>query len=330
MCSSDLRQRMHFLYFQDDWKVNNKLTLNLGVRYEFATPQWESENRISNFDPAAVKLIQASDGGIYERALVRPDKNNFAPRIGVAYTLTPRTVIRGGYGMSYVHFNRLGGENLLGYNGPQIVNLTINQVPTQPLCTGNNYAGCFRTTQQGYPSGLVNPSNFSTATTRTNYTPADYRTSRVDSWHFTIQRELVKDLLFDIGYVGNRSRGLMSLGDFNQAVPNLPGQNIALAQRRPIKGFDYIQISWGGGFSDYHGLQMKLERRYSGGLYLLNSFTWSKVIDNASGHLEASNGDNSRVNYRDLASEKGIGSYNQPINNTSTAVWEVPYGRGRK
>lgn len=324
------RQRMHFLYFQDDWKVNNKLTLNLGVRYEFATPQWEAENRISNFDPAAVKLIQASSGGIYERALVRPDKNNFAPRIGVAYTLTPRTVIRGGYGMSYVHFNRLGGENLLGYNGPQIVNLTINQVPTQPLCTGNNYAGCFRTTQQGYPSGLVSPSNFSTATTRTNYTPADYRTSRVDSWHFTIQRELVKDLLFDIGYVGNRSRGLMSLADYNQAVPNLPGQNLPILARRPIQGFDYIQISWGGGFSDYHGLQMKLERRYSGGVYLLNSFTWSKVIDNASGHLEASNGDNSRLNYRDIAGEKGIGSYNQPINNTSTAVWEVPYGRGRK
>ncbi|MBE0658433.1 MAG: TonB-dependent receptor [Bryobacteraceae bacterium] len=324
------RQRMHFLYFQDDWKVNSKLTLNLGVRYEFATPQWESENRISNFDPAAVTLIQASSGGIYERALVRPDKNNFAPRIGVAYTLTPRTVLRGGYGMSYVHFNRLGGENLLGYNGPHIVNLTINQVPSQPLCIGNNYTGCFRPTQMGYPSGLVSPANFSTATTRTNYTPADYRTSRVDSWHFTIQRELVKDLLFDIGYVGNRSRGLMSLGDYNQAVPNLPGQNIALAQRRPIKGFDYIQISWGGGFSDYHGLQMKLERRYSSGLYLLNSFTWSKVIDNAAGHLESANGDNSRVNYRDIANEKGLGSYNQPINNTSTAVWEIPFGRGRK
>jgi hypothetical protein len=324
------RQRMHFLYFQDDWKVNSKLTLNLGVRYEFATPQWEAENRISNFDPAAVKLIQASSGGIYERALVRPDKNNFAPRIGIAYSLTPKTVIRSGFGISYVHFNRLGGENLLGYNGPQIVNRTINQVPTLPLCTGDQYTGCFRTTQLGYPKGIIDPANFSTASTRTNYTPSDYRTSDVKSWHFTIQRELAKELLFDIGYVGNRSRGLMTLGDYNQAVPNLPGQNVALASRRPIKGFDYIQISWGGGFADYHGLQMKLEKRYTNGLYLLNSFTWSKVIDNAAGHLESYNGDNSRVNYRDLASEKGLGSYNQPINNTSTAVWDIPYGRGRK
>jgi len=324
------RQRMHFLYFQDDWKVNSKFTLNLGVRYEFATPQWEDQNRLSNFDPAGVKLIQASDGGIYERSLVKPDRNNWAPRIGIAYTLTPRTVIRSGYGISFIHFNRLGGENLLGYNGPQIVNLTMNQVASSPLCTGDNYKGCFRLTEMGYPKGLVDPANFSTATTRTNYTPADYRTSYVQSWHMTIQRELAQGLLFDVAYVGNRSVGLMILGDYNQAVPNEPGKTLSIAARRPIQGFDYIQASWGGGFSIYHAMQMKLEKRYSNGIYLLNSFTWSKVIDNAAGHLEAYNGDNSRVNFRDLASEKAIGSYNQPVNNTSTAVWEIPYGKGRK
>ncbi len=324
------RQRMHFLYFQDDWKVNSKLTLNLGARYEFATPQWEAQNRLSNYDPVNNKLIQATEGGIYNRALVRPDKNNFAPRIGLAYSLTPKTVIRSGYGISYVHFNRLGGENLLGYNGPSIVNLTINQVPTAAACVGDAYRNCFRTTQMGYPAGLVSPSNFSTATTRTNYTPADYRTSYVQSWHFTIQRELAKDLVFDIAYVGNRSVGLMTLGDYNQAVPNQPGQNLAILARRPIQGFDFIQMSWGGGFSVYHGMQMKVEKKYSSGVYLLNSFTWSKVIDNAAGHLEAFNGDNSRVNFRDIRNEKGLGSYNQPVNNTSTAVWEVPYGRGRK
>jgi hypothetical protein len=324
------RQRMHFMYFQDDWKVNSKLTLNVGARYEFATPQWEEQNRISNYDPVASAIIRAKAGSIYDRALVHPDKNNWAPRVGLAYSLTPRTVIRSGYGISYIHFNRLGGENLLGYNGPSIVNLSIDQLPTQPLCSGDQYRGCFRTTMMGYPKGLVDPANFSTATTRTNYTPADYRTSYVQSWHLTIQREIAKDLLFDIAYVGNRSNGLMILGDYNQARPNNPGQNIPLAQRRPIPGFDYIQISWGGGFAVYHGMQMKLEKRYAGGLYLLNSFTWSKVIDNAAGHLEAFNGDNSRVNFRDIRNEKALGSYNQPVNNTTTFVWEVPYGKGRR
>jgi hypothetical protein len=324
------RQRMHFTYLQDDWKVNSKLTLNLGVRYEFATPQWEDQNRISNYDPVANQLIQAKAGSIYDRALVHPDRNNWAPRVGFAYELTPKTVIRSGYGISYIHFNRLGGENLLGYNGPSIVNLTINQLPSQPLCTGDQYRNCFRLMEQGYPAGLVDPANFSTATTRTNYTPADYRTSYVQSWHLTVQRELAKDLILDVAYVGNRSVGLMILADYNQARANATGENIPLIQRRPISGFDYIQISYGGGFASYHALQTKLEKRYSNGIYLLNSFTFSKAMDNASGHLEAYNGDNSRVNFRNVPAEKAIGAYDQPFNNTTSLVWEIPYGKGRR
>lgn len=324
------RQRMHFFYVQDDWKVNSKLTLNLGVRYEFATPQWEAQNRLANFDPATRSLIQAKDGSLYDRALVNPDRNNWAPRVGLAYQLNGKTVVRSGYGVSYVHFNRLGGENLLGYNGPSIVNLTINQLASQPLCTGDNYRNCFRLTQQGYPPNLASPANFSTATTRTNYTPRDFRTSYVQSWHLTVQREIAKDLLLDVAYVGNKGTGLMTLGDFNQARPNNPGENATLLARRPISGYDFIQISFGGGHSTYHALQWKLEKKYANGFYFLNSYTWSKAIDNAAGHLEAFNGDNSRLNYRNLAGEKGVGSYNQPVNNTTTVVWEVPYGKGRR
>ncbi len=324
------RQRMHFAYIQDDWKVNRKLTLNIGARYEFATPQWEQQNRLANFDPRTNTLIQAKNGSLYDRALVNPDFNNWAPRVGLAYQLSPKTVIRSAYGISYVHFNRLGGENLLGYNGPSIVNLTINQTTALPFCTGQNYRGCFRLTQQGYPEGLASPANFSTALTRTNYTPADFRTTYVQSWHFTIQRELGRNLVLDVGYIGNRANGTMILGDFNQARTNVPGENLPLLQRRPIQGYDFIQVSFGGGFSKYHALQAKLEKRYANGIYLLNSFTWSRVIDNAAGHLESFNNDNSRVNYRNLGSEIGQGSYNQPLNNTTTFVWEVPFGKGRR
>ncbi|MCU1327242.1 MAG: Outer rane receptor for ferrienterochelin and colicin [Bryobacterales bacterium] len=328
------RQRMHFMYVQDDFKLSKKLTLNLGARYEYATPQWEDQNRLANYDPTTNKLIQAKAGSIYDRALVHPDRNNWAPRVGLAWQVMPRTVVRSGYGISYVHFNRMGGENLLGYNGPAIVNLTINQAiatnATPTLCSGDSYNGCFRLTQQGYPKGLTDPSSFSTATTRTNYTPADYRTSYVQSWHLTVQHELAKDLVLDVAYVGNKGTGLMVLGDYNQARPNLPGQTLGVDARRPIPGFQFVQISYGGGHSTYHSLQMKIEKRYSYGLYLLNSFTWSKAIDNAAGHLEAFNNDNSRINYRNTASEKGIGSYNQPLNDTATIVWEVPFGKGRR
>ena len=89
----------------------------------------------------------------------------------------------------------------------------------------------------------------------------------------------------------------MILGDLNQARPNANGENTPLQARRPIQGYQFIQTAFDGGKGDYRALQVKVERRYSDGLYLLNSFTWSRARDNASGHLETANGDNSRVNY---------------------------------
>jgi hypothetical protein len=329
--SVEILQRMHFYYVQDDWKVSRKLTLNLGARYEYATPQWEAQNRLSSFDPAALSLIFAKSGGIYERALVRPDRNNFAPRIGLAYSLTPRTVIRSGYGVSYIHFNRMGGENLLSYNLPQVISVTIDQVPTNPTCAANIGAiNCFRTTMMGYPPGMTAPGKLDTVINRTNYTPPDNRTGYVQSWHFSVQHEVARDLVLEAAYVGNRGVKLLILGDYNQARPNLTGQSLSIQARRPIQTFGDIQQSWGGGFSNYNALQLKLERRFHAGLYLLNSFTWSHAIDNAPGHLEVANGDNSRVNFRNLAADRGTGSYNQPINNTTTLVYDLPYGKGRK
>ena len=84
---ANLRQRMHFAYLQDDIKVARKLTLNLGLRYEYATPQWEKDNFLTNYDPATNTLISAKDGSIYDRALVNPDRNNFAPRVGLAFAV---------------------------------------------------------------------------------------------------------------------------------------------------------------------------------------------------------------------------------------------------
>ena len=339
------RQRMHFAYVQDDFKVSQKLTLNLGVRYEFATPQYEDQNRLTNFDPVANKLIFASDGSLYNRALVDPDRNNWAPRLGLAYNLTPKTVIRGGYGISYIHFNRMGGENILAFNLPNIVGVTIDQAVSSPLCTGNNFTGCFRPTQAGYPDGLISPDRASTLTTRTNFTPRETRTAYVQSWHLTVQRELMKGLLLDVAYVGNHSLKLIALADYNQArtvtadeirlsqLPTTDPNRRALPSiqaRRPLSSFGFVQASFNGGYANYHALQIKLERRFSDGLYLLNSFTWSKAIDNVAGHLEVQQGDNSRLNIRNFSADKGLSNYNQPLNNTTSVVYDLPFGKGRR
>jgi hypothetical protein len=326
------RQRMHFAYVQDDWKINSKLTLNLGLRYEFATPQWEQDNLLANFDPATNSLIQAKSGSLYDRALVHPRYDNWAPRVGFAYRLTPKTVLRSAYGISYIQFNRLGGENLLAYNGPNIVSAQIDQDPSKlPLCAPNDPpTTCFRPTQLGYPENFAVPANFNPLTAQARYIPADNPTGYVQSWHFTVQRELARDLVLDVAYVGNKGTHIMILADWNQARPNAPGENTPLQARRPIPNFNYIEVAMGAGYSTYNALQAKLEKRYSAGLYLLNSFTWSKAIDIASGHLEANNGDNSRVNIRDLASEKGLSGYDQPFNNTTSIIYELPYGKGRR
>lgn len=328
---ANLRQRMHFGYLQDDIKVNAKLTLNAGLRYEYGTPQYEKDNFLTNFDPAANSLIGAKDGSIYDRALVNPDRNNFAPRLGAAWAVDDKTVVRGGYGISYIHFNRLGGENLLSFNGPHIVGLNINQTINQPLCVGNaNPSTCFRTTQAGYPEGFNTPASFNPLNVRVNYIPRDTPTGNVASWHASVQRELFSNLLVDVGFVGNRSRDILVLGDFNQARPNAAGESASIQARRPIAGFQEIQAAFAGGKGDYRALQIKVERRYSRGLYLLNSFTYSRARDNASGHLETQNGDNSRVNYRNIDGDFGVSGYDQPLNNTTSVVWELPFGKGRK
>ncbi|MEQ1763949.1 MAG: TonB-dependent receptor [Pyrinomonadaceae bacterium] len=318
-----------FGYFQDDFQVSPNLTLNLGLRYEFATPQYERDNRLSNFEPATNTVVLASDGSLADRATVDPDYNNFAPRLGFAWKAADRIVLRGGYGMSYVHFNRLGGENILSLNPPQVFNVTIDQVATNPLCTGNNFSGCFRPTMIGYPTGMLDPGQFNALRSRVNYTPRDNKTANVQSFHLSVQWEIMKNLLIDAGYVGNRTKDLIILGDINQARPNNAGESLSIQARRPRSNFSFIQGSLGIGEAQYDSFQLKVERRFSDGLYLLNSLTLSQAYDNAAGHLESSNGDNSRANFNNLAGEWGRSSYDVPFNNTTSVVYDLPFGRGR-
>ncbi|MEO7652538.1 MAG: TonB-dependent receptor, partial [Bryobacteraceae bacterium] len=317
------RQRMHFGYVQDDFKLTPKLTMNIGMRYEFATPQWEQNNQLSNFDPKTLSIISAKPGSLYDRALVDPDKNNFAPRLGMAYALSSKTAIRSGYGISYIHFNRVGGGNILAINGPQVVIGTISQDPSR--------AG-FLTTQQGYPAGLTDPKTFDPLKAIVKYLPRDTRTAYVQNWHLTIQHELVKDLVIDLGYIGNHGLKYLNFIDYNQARTNNPGEALSVQARRSITNFATISAGLPVGFSTYHALQFKIERRMQRGLYLLNSFTWSKAIDNAALALEseATGQASNPQDGRNLAAEKGLSGYNQPLTNVTSVVWEVPFGRGRR
>lgn len=326
---AEMRQRFHFGFIQNDWKVNRKLTLNLGLRYEFGTPYFEANNRLSNYDPVSNSIVMASDA---DRTLIDSDYDNFSPRLGFAYNIFDKTVIRGGYAKGFVFMNRLGSADILGTNFPIVTRAAVSQSPTNPLCVGDAYQpNCFRPTQNGYPtSGLPNGVVL--------YVPRDIPTASIQNWQLSVQRELFGDIVLDIAYVGNKASDTVMLADLNQARPvtQAEWENRAvvplpsLDARRPIAGFGTISAVLPEGFSSYNALQAKLEKRFSRGFYLLNSFTWSKSIDNGSQVLEEPNGNTGTPqNINDFRNDKGIGTYDQPFNNTTSFVWEVPVGRNR-
>jgi hypothetical protein len=318
-----LRRNMQFAYIQDDWRATNKLTLNLGLRYEYATPYWERDNTLSNYDPATNALVKASGGSIADRALVNPDRNNFGPRLGFAYTPMSGTVVRGGYGISYAHFTRAGGGDLLPINGPQVVNAVVNQTnPASPS---------FVPAEQGYPAGLADPSQFNPLTANITYIPRDFHSGRVQSWYLSAQRELRHGMLVDVAYVGNRGDGLELFANYNQAFPNNSAGTIALQDRRPIPQWADITIAFNGGKSRYKALQTKYEWRMNRSLTLLNALTLSKTEDNGSQSLENANGNfPAPQDYRNLAADFGTSEYDQPVNNTTSFVWMLPFGHGQK
>jgi hypothetical protein len=354
----DYHQMMNYFYVQDDWKVSNRLTVNAGLRYELVTPQWVSGNHLADFIPppgtasqapyltiTTGTLQQATSGSLSNRAMVKTPLGDFAPRVGFSYAWNNKTVVRGGYGINYIQFNREGGENLLAYNGPYIVNSAITQSITNPICSPDAQStSCFSPTMQGYGPNFVSSAGFSTKLAETRYLPKNISTGYVQAWHFGVQRQLSERTLVDISYVGEHGVKIWVLDDINQANPNTPSATceyntatssfvttgcVPLLNRRPIVGFTGIEGSANLGMLIYDGVQARVEHRYSGGLYLLNSFTYSRDIDNASGHLDTPNNDNSRVNLANLRGERGQSAYNQPLNDTLTAIWDLPYGRGR-
>jgi hypothetical protein len=319
---AELRQNMHFAYVQDDVRVGNRLTLNLGLRYEYASPLWEANNVLSNFDPVTRTMMAASSGSIGDRALVDPDRNNVGPRLGLAWSASPGTVFRGGYGISYTHFNRAGGGNLLPINGPQVINAVINQSPGD---------AAFRPTEQGYPTGLTDPSRLDPLAANITYIPRDYRSSPVQSWYLSAQRELGRGMLVDVAYVGNKATDLLLFANYNQASPNNQAGTIPLQARRPIPQFADITYAFNGGRSRYDALQAKYEWRMTRDLSLLSSLTLSRARDNGAGSLENPNGNfPAPQDFYNMDADYGTSAYDQAYNSTTSFVWSLPFGRDRR
>jgi hypothetical protein len=308
-------------YLQDDWKVNNRLTLNLGLRYEYFTPIYEANNQLANFDLDTQAIVVASSR---DRYTVNPNKHNFGPRIGVAFSATPRTVLRGGFGVGFTHWDRVG-SNYLTMNPPFGIVAQRLVYPSAPT---------YINVQSGFPANMVNPSNYVPTEDVLQYMPKDSPNTEVWNWFTSVQQDLGHNWLLDISYVGNVGKNEIIVNDVNQAMN---GGTAALQARVPNPSFGTIAgiLPWASSW--YDGLHIKVEKRFSEGLYLLNSFTWSKDIDYTAQALDGggncSNCGNSIPSVQNIynwQADRGLSSYNYPFVNSTALVWTVPVGRGQR
>jgi hypothetical protein len=341
-----LRQTMDNVYAQDDWRVTPTLTLNLGLRWEYGSPYSEEKNYISNFDPISQTVLTItpgatagngitpySGGGVYGKTLINPDLGDFGPRIGFAYAATPKTSVRGGFGMSYVHYTRAGSGDIQAINAPQAQFASVTQLtptlanqcgtplPAQIIAVGKTTPSCYAAASQGFPSGLV--TTFNPATDNITWVPKNTRDSYVESFFLSVQRQLAKNSLVDIAYVGSHGVKLQGFINANQRNPEQGFQRTNFPNW-PSDITEALNEFW----SNYHALQVRYEQRMVGGLTLLNSFTWEHSLDNASASLEGNtpspqNGDN-------IAADYSQSDYNLPIANVTSLVYELPFGRGRQ
>src|SRR5215467_9418461 len=323
----NLRQYVQSLYAQDNFRMTPKLTLNLGLRWDFATPLYERDNNYSNFDPTTVSMIRATGGSLYNRSLAHPDYKDYGPRVGFAYSVNPKTVLRSGYGISYTFFNRPGSA-LEGINAPQALFGVLNQTMPQ----GGPLPASFLTTMNSFTTGIANPSAFNPVNSNVVYIPPDMRWPYIQNWFLSVERELGKQTVVEVAYNGNHSLRLPILADYNQAAPNLPGQTLGVQPRRPIPSFGPITWVDPAGNNHYEGFSVRVEHRLYAGLYFLNSFTWGKALGDSEQALEYYAGyfQANPQNIRNLAAEKGPSSFDVKLNNVTSVVYLLPFGKGRK
>ncbi|MFN7934624.1 MAG: TonB-dependent receptor [Bryobacteraceae bacterium] len=316
------RQTEWSMYFQDDWKVNDRLTLNLGIRYEYDTPLVEVANRQSNFDVVSGKLLIAGFN-TDARTGVIADRNNFAPRFGFAYRLREGTVLRGGAGMFYnpagsegaymrrhrqLPFGPINAEDINQYNAnPRRVQDGLRPIPVLDFnVVANNPVGAMIAIVPNFRSG---------------YTP---------QFSLQLQQAMPKSLVAKIGYVGNVGRRLDTTWDYNQplAGPGAPGPRRPLINIAPnVVGVTYNTTD---GLSNYNSLQASLERRFDNGLGFLLAYTWAHSIDVIANAFGGADNGPFPQDIRCRYCDRGNSGFDMRHRMTYSMNYALPFGKGRK
>lgn len=347
-------------FAQDDWRVNPKLTLNLGLRYDLYTWPYEENNHQSNFNPSTGELVEAGNAPGYNRALIDNPKHDFGPRIGFAYDLygTGKTVLRGGYGLFY-YLDRGGVANELSenpdFNGTQTYyacNTNPNGTnPTNSVdCTGtiNPNSGYRFTLSGAAPINTTNPvgatgalpakigidPNDVTASDNLVYWPKNSPNSRINEWNLQLEQALGNNMSWVLGYVGTKVSNVATPFNANEPAYNgtsTPGLWFPVGGPINPNGVGAISEYAMIGGAHYNALQTKLTRRLSHGLTATAAYTWSHSIDNTADTLaNAPNGIVVGAGGVPLLHYQYGNSNNDQRNLFSAStMYELPFGRGK-
>jgi hypothetical protein len=345
-------------YGQDDWKVTPKLTLNIGLRYEIFTPISERFGRQSNFDlqnqtlyipkgpnqdaplppnfATAFPNVTVSRGQV-PATLIPTDKLDFGPRIGIAYQIFNKTVIRAAYGIFYGGEENQGGSPNRGESVP--FNETVNLIRgagvssfigiSDPKCVGSDGTNC-----NYMPQGLVSgfPLNVFTLPAPVSFrgVDTDFRNPLVHKWNFVVQRELPASMALEVGYEGNHQAHQVVLWNAD-TCPNIATTQFNSCQQQfwPIAyvGSGLSETS-SFGFGNYNALTAKLEKRYSAGLQFVAAYTWSHALADSGTPLSGSSGLGT-PDPRNFASEYSSASWDIRHNFTLGFNYDIPFGRGK-
>ena len=312
----DQRLWMAAGFVEDDWKATPKLTLNLGLRYDFATPPYSGSNQLANFNPAGSgSLVFAKSGSLGDRTLVNPPTTNFGPRIGISYSLAQKTVVRGGYGVYYTLLERIGSENQLALNPPFLVNKTPSST-TVPVLQP----------EVGFPANFLDPSTINLNALQQFHIravdPAKHE-PMVQQWSIGVQRDLGGKWLGEVDYVGTKSTHNNLIYDYNQPLI----VNNTVTATVPYPNFGQVEYTTPIGYGNYNGLQASLTHAMSNGLSVHAAYTYSRSLDNTPEELE--NNPGGPPNGRNESSWYGPSEFNTPQRIGVSYVYELPFGKGK-
>jgi Carboxypeptidase regulatory-like domain/TonB dependent receptor-like, beta-barrel len=297
-------------FVQDDIRLHPRVTLNIGLRYEFNSPPVDTQNALSvpNFrasatcspQPNCLFLVAGTNG--VPRSTFTADRNNFAPRLGLAWRplASNRLVIRSAYGIFY---------------DQAILNMIVSSHFNPPFYTGFIYPNLGTSTIQN----IIGPVSFAAVTP--NMMASNFRDGYVQQWNFTVQRELPQGLVLEAAYVGSKGTHLPDRRNINQSPPG---------GTSPFPQFGPIAYSESAASSIYHSLQMRAEKRFSRGFSFLASYTFSKSIDDASSAFQTSTEPAFPQDSFNLRAERGLSSFDARHRFVLSHLYELPIGPGKR